>query len=104
MIERMRLLGTIKGVKVYIPKSHSWGKYDLNYLPEILHQKIVKIATKRKEKNFKERKVTTDFKVFVACEQSEERFILKGEDLDLFEVSCQIAQLCSKSPKELGIT
>lgn len=100
----MKLLGTINGVKVYIPKSHSWGKYDLNYLPEILHQKITKIATKRKEKNFEERKVTTEFKVFVAGEQSEEKFILRGEDLDLFEVSCQIAQLCSQSPEELGFT
>jgi hypothetical protein len=96
----MKLLGTIYGVKVYSPKSYSYYKQDLKFLPQIVRRKIKMTANTQKiqEKiQIQERKISKGFKVFTAKEYPERKFILKGEDLIAFEVSCQIAQLGSNT-------
>jgi hypothetical protein len=51
----------------------------------------------REKIQIQERKISKGFKVFTVKEYPEKKFILKGEDLIAFEVSCQIAHLDSYS-------
>jgi hypothetical protein len=96
----MKLLGTIYGVKVYSPKSYSYYKQDLEFLPQNVRKKIKRIARTQKIQDkvqFHEKKISKEFKVFIAKEYTEKKFILKGEDLTAFEVSCQIAHFESNA-------
>jgi hypothetical protein len=64
----MKLLGTIHGIKIYSPKSHTYYDQDLKFLPEYICKKIKHYAKNHPANNditIKEEPLSEHFKVYL---------------------------------------